>query len=92
MDGGKFKSGLSVAPEMLGFAGVHPSRDSRQSLLSGRHTHMGSGGGASGMAPTREALDEHNRQNCDQNTVGAEKPNACYKTAFAYKLETERRL
>ena len=75
MDGAKFKSGLSVAPEMLGYTAVHPSRDSRQSLLSGRHTHMGSGGGASGMAPTREALDEHNRQNCDQNTVGAEKPN-----------------
>ena len=75
MDGGKFKSNLSVAPEMLGFSnsGAHPSR---QSFLSGRHAHMGSGGGASGMAPTREALDEHNMQNCDQNTVltCAEKP------------------
>ena len=73
MDGGRFKSNFSAAPEMLDFSnsGVHQSR---QSHLSGRHAHMGSGGGASGMAPTREALDEHNMQNCDQNTVGAKKP------------------
>ena len=72
MDGGKFKSNFSVAPEALDLhnSGVHPSR---QLHLSGRHSHMGSGGGASGMAPTREALNQHNMQNCDQNSVGAVK-------------------
>merc|ERR1711971_1096613 len=67
MEGGRFKGNFSAAPEILYFsnAGAHQTR---HSLLSGRHDHMGSGGGASGMAPTRESLEEHNMQNCDQNT------------------------
>ena len=75
MEGGRFKGNFSAAPEILDFSNAGAHHQTRHSLLSGRHAHMGSGGGASGMAPTRESLEEHNMQNCDQNTVGAESPS-----------------
>ena len=71
MDGGRFKSHLSAAPELLEFSN---SDDYQSPQLSGRHTHahIGRERGAlatSAMAPTKEALDEHNMHNCDPNTV-----------------------